>query len=442
MTAPKAARPRAAPLFLRNFAMMLACVVTVQLINFALVVINGLPIPQIYTVEQVADVLKGAKREGGAVRLTESTSQPPSTMKRDETLRVALAERLNVPTGRVEVFRHILLGSNLAPFLDRAGRRRYDENYATRLFFGDFEASLRLSDGRWLIAQPAVADARSWGWRIFLILAAALIGVAPFAWWLSRRLARPIAMFAAAADRLGRNFRAAPISTAGPPEIAAAAEAFNRMQGRLERFVEDRGMLIAAVAHDMRTPLMRLSLRLSDAPDALRTAIERDIADMNAMIVAATAFIRDVREPAKRRKIDLRSLTESIVDEMADRGDPVTLDAGHALVVEAEANGLKALITNLLTNAVRYGGDATVSLYRSSDGAVLEVRDHGPGVPEADLDRVFEPFFRGERSRNRDTGGIGLGLASVRAVAQAHGGGATLTNHPDGGALAQVTLPS
>jgi signal transduction histidine kinase len=274
-----------------------------------------------------------------------------------------------------------------------------------------------------------------------LVLLAVAVVVIPFAWAMSHRLARPIAMFAAAADRLGRNFRAAPIEPIGPPEIADAAVAFNRMQGRLERFVEDRSLLIAAIAHDMRTPLMRLSLRLSAAPDALRIAAERDIADMDAMIVAATAFIRDVREPALRRSLDLRTLIESVTDDLADDGGAVSFAAGEALVIEGEASGLKALVSNLVTNALKYAGGAEVTLHRDDQHAVIEVRDHGAGIAPDDLDRVFEPFFRGEPSRNRDTGGIGLGLASVRAVAQAHGGDATIANHPDGGAIARVTLP-
>lgn len=437
------AKRRGAPLFLRIFFVMLACVATVQLMNFALLLVFGLPVPQIYTVEQVAKVLLRGRDQAERLRVTASRDLPVRTVQRDEAPRVALAQRLGVAHDRVEVFRYLPLGNNLSrPFADPAAQRSYDENFGTQLFFGDFEAAVRMSDGRWITAKPVAREVSNWSWRALLVLLAAMAGVAPFAWWLSRRLARPIAMFAAAAERLGRNFRAAPIALGGPLEIAEAAEAFNRMQARLERFVEDRGLLIAAIAHDMRTPLMRLSLRLSAAPDALRSAAERDIADMDAMIVATTAFIRDVREPARRRRLDLRSLIESLTDELADAGERVTFVPGETLVVEAEDTGLKALVSNLINNALKYAGDAEVSLHREDGHAVIEVRDHGPGIAAPDLDRVFEPFFRGEPSRNRDTGGIGLGLASVRAVAQAHGGDALIVNHPEGGALARVTLPA
>lgn len=435
----EARRRPGVPLFLRIFAVMVACVATVQIVNFALVVLIGVPIPQIYTIGQVADTLARGTDPGHRLRVVTSVDAPIATVQRDQMARGALAHRLGVATERVEIFRYIPLGSNLRLPFGNAQRRETTDS--TQFFFGDFRSAVRMPDGRWRTARPTQRDVSHWGWRVLLVMLAAIVVVAPFAWWLSRRVARPIAMFAAAAERLGRNFRAAPIAPGGLPEIVEAAAAFNRMQGRLERFVEDRGLLIAAIAHDLRTPLMRLSLRLAAAPDPLRVAIERDIADMDAMIVAATAFIRDVREPANRRPLDLRSLIESLADELADRGDRVSLAPGEPLVIEADAHGLRALVSNLIGNAIKYAGDAEVSLYRDDGEAVIEVRDHGPGIAPADLDRVFEPFFRGEPSRNRDTGGIGLGLASVRAVAQAHGGDATIANHPGGGAVARVMLP-
>jgi two-component system, OmpR family, sensor kinase len=199
--------------------------------------------------------------------------------------------------------------------------------------------------------------------------------------------------------------------------------------------------VIAAIAHDLRTPLMRLELRLENAPDEIRQACENDIRDMEAMITAALAFVRDTSRAVARRPLDLRSLAENVTDDLADRGEPVTLAPGDPIVVEGNVVALKALLSNLIGNALKYAGSAEVTLSSTEHQAVIEVRDHGPGIPAEDIDRVFEAFFRGDRSRNRDTGGIGLGLASVRAVALAHGGDATVENHPDGGLLARVTLP-
>jgi signal transduction histidine kinase len=235
--------------------------------------------------------------------------------------------------------------------------------------------------------------------------------------------------------------KAPPLALDGPAEIQNAASAFNEMQARLNRYVEDRTTLVAAIAHDLRTPLMRLGLRLENAPAELRTACEADIRDMEQMIAAVMAFVRDMNRPSRRQRLDLRALAQSVTDGFDDEGASVTLHDGPPLVIEGDAAALKALLVNLVGNAVKYAGGAEIALAAEDNMAVIAVSDRGPGMTQEDLDRAFEPFFRAERSRNRDTGGIGLGLASVRAVARAHGGEAQLVNRPEGGLLARVTLP-
>lgn len=281
----------------------------------------------------------------------------------------------------------------------------------------------------------------AWQQRTILSLMAALAAAIPFAWFLARRVSAPIGLFAAAANRIGRDPRAPPLAIEGPVEIAEAATAFNEMQRRLNAYVEDRTMMIGAIAHDLRTPLMRMSLRLESAPEEVRSGCERNLDEMQAMIRAATDYVRDVTQVGPRRRLDLRSIAESVVDDYADRGHPVTLAQGEHLVIEGDALTLKAGLENLVGNAIRYAGDAEVTIRQEGDKAVIEVRDHGPGIADDDLPRVFEPFFRGERSRNRDTGGIGLGLASVRGMARAHGGNVELSNHDEGGVLARIILP-
>ncbi len=152
--------------------------------------------------------------------------------------------------------------------------------------------------------------------------------------------------------------------------------------------------------------------------------------------------LNDTSRPTGRRPLDLRSLTESVTDDLVDRGAPVVLEPGDSVVVEGNPAALKAMLSNLISNALKYAGSAEVRLAQDEEQVLVEVRDNGPGIPSEDLDRMFEPFFRGERSRNRDTGGIGLGLASARAVARAHGGDVTLENRPEGGLSAMVTLPT
>ncbi|WBY07436.1 HAMP domain-containing sensor histidine kinase [Sphingomonas sp. 7/4-4] len=308
------------------------------------------------------------------------------------------------------------------------------------IVIGGFSAAWRQPDGQWIRVEPVEAF-EPWRWFVLLWLIVSALAVAPFAWALAHRFAKPIRAFAAAAERLGRDPRAPPLELEGPGEIAEAAAAFNTMQARLNRYVDDRTTVISAVAHDLRTPLMRLGLRLEAAPDDLRRACESDIRDMQGLVSTALAYVRDTSEKPVRRPLDLRSLTETVVDDLADRGEAVTLAPGETVVLDGNPAAIKALVTNLVMNAVKYAGGAEVTLDRVDGHAVLEVCDRGPGIPPEDLDHVFEPFFRGERSRNRDTGGVGLGLPSARAVARAHGGDVELADRPGGGLIATMRLP-
>ncbi|PVM89332.1 two-component sensor histidine kinase [Caulobacter radicis] len=309
--------------------------------------------------------------------------------------------------------------------------------------FGDFELGIRQSDGRWLVVEPKFTVLRdTWQVRILLILALSAAAVSPLAWLFARRLAGPITAFAAAAERLGRDPRAPPLSLSGSAEVAAAANAFNEMQERLRRYVEDRTAMIGAVAHDLRTPLTRLRFRIETTPDDVRSKLESDIDQMEAMISATLAFVRDTSRPAERTKLELASLLESVMDEAAETGGDATAEESEKIVIEGDPIALKRLVTNLVENALKYGGAARGRVYRQGGGAILEIDDDGPGVPSGELERVFEPFFRGEPSRNRETGGIGLGLAVVRSLARAHGGDVTLLNRPEGGLRARVTLPA
>lgn len=428
-------------IFARILGVMLACVVAVQLVNLGLLFIIGPPPPRVYSIGQVAAVFNSGSDASGQFRL--SATAPPTT-RNDGLSRVlasALARQLGVAPDRV------MLKHGSKPFL--FGGRPPDLNRGISgapevrdgILIGDFAASLRRPDGRWLTVTPKESRAGAWHRRALLWLLAALAAAAPFAWVLARRVSKPIGLFAEAAERIGRDPRAAPLPIEGPAEIAHAAAAFNEMQQRLNRYVDDRTLMTGAIAHDLRTPLMRLSLRLENVPEPVRQGCARDVSEMQAMIVAATNYVRDVTQLGQRRRLDLRSLVESVVDDHADRGESVTLLPGDGLVIEGNATALKTVLNNLVSNALRYAGEAELRVAREDGHAVIEVRDHGPGLTEDDLPRVFEPFFRGERSRNRDTGGIGLGLASVRGVARAHGGDVSLDNHPGGGAVARVTLP-
>lgn len=435
------------PLFLRIFILMLVCVAVVQLMNFALLIAVQAPSAKLYTVGQIVHTMTQGRDPGGELRVDRLDDVKPALWNpRGERIETALASALGVPADSVRI-------SFPLPFLQR--ERAYERTAVPRpapispavardvIVIGGFAAAWRQPDGTWIRVEPAEGF-EPWRWFVLLWLIVSALAVAPFAWALAHRFAKPIRAFAAAAERLGRDPRAPPLELEGPGEIAEAAAAFNTMQARLNRYVDDRTTVISAVAHDLRTPLMRLGLRLEDAPDQLRQACESDIRDMQGLVSTALAYVRETSETPVRRPLDLRSLAETVVDDLADRGEAVTLapdEAGEPVVLNANPAAIKAMVSNLVMNAVKYAGGADLTLARIDDHAVLQVCDRGPGIPPEDLDHVFEPFFRGERSRNRDTGGVGLGLPSARAVARAHGGDVELANRPDGGLIATVRLP-
>jgi len=306
-----------------------------------------------------------------------------------------------------------------------------------------FKLAVRRPDGRWLVVEPKPSLApRPWLIRLILWFLLIAIILTPIAYLFARRLAQPIAVFAAAAERLGRDPGAPPLPVKGPTEIAVAARAFNDMQERLARYVSDRTAMVGAIAHDLRTPLTRLRFRAEATPDDLRCRMVADIAEMEAMISGALAFVRDAGAPAQRTRLELSSLLESLADEMSDTGLDVAVERADRVVLEGDPIALRRLFNNLLDNAVKFGGLARVEVSAKPGFAVVEIKDFGIGLPAAELDRVFEPFYRHETSRSRETGGIGLGLAVVRSISRAHGGDASLANRPDGGLLATVRLPT
>lgn len=441
----KTAAASRSPLFLRIFVRMLACVAVVQLLNFGLLFAIQTPNPKLHTVGQIAQAMRNpaAAPDGFEVLRSPAVERQPWNPRAERT-EVALATALGVPSENV-ILRfpvgflqrpQVYNRAGLPPAPAPASAAAAQDVVVT----GRFEASMKLPDGGWRTVTPGEGLEP---WRLFVIawLVLSALAAAVFAWAMAQRFARPIGAFARAAERLGRDPRAPPIELDGPAEIAEAARAFNDMQARLNRYVDDRATMIAAVAHDLRTPLMRLGLRVEDADPSIRAACEGDIREMQAMISAVMAYVRDSSRIGVRRPLDLRSLAETVVDDAADRGADVSLELGDPVVIEADPVALKAMLANLVGNAVKYAGGAELVLSARDHEAVIAVRDRGPGIADEDMERVFDPFFRGERSRNRDTGGMGLGLASARATARAHGGDITLHRRSGGGLCATVTLP-
>ena len=427
------------PLFLRIFAVVLLAVLGAQALDFAMLLAVPPPTPRLYPIAEVAQVLHGDTPGGDAYRVSIGWAPPPDPGDPHvERVRQRLATRLGTSIDDVHVdFERPPLF--LGPPVPHRFPRLHGE--PGEILFGRFTVAYRMADGQWRIVRPARHGIEPWHLRILLWLLGSLIAAMPFAWLVSRRLAKPIGLFAEAAERLGRDPRAPPLPLDGPPEVALAAAAFNRMQARIGRYVEDRVTMAAAMAHDLRTPLMRLALRVEKVAPVERAAMEADIAEMKEMIASALAFVRDTGRPPRRQRLSLRALTESVADGMADMGKDVTVEPGEDVVINADVAGLKAMLSNLIINALAYAGEARVRIAQADCQAFIEVADNGPGLPEELLERVFEPFFRAEPSRNRETGGSGLGLASARAVARAHGGDVTLLNRAEGGLLVRVMLP-
>lgn len=305
------------------------------------------------------------------------------------------------------------------------------------------QVAVELADGDWLSFATALPDTGpAMSWRFFLSMAIMGLIVLAVSAWAVRRVSAPLGLLAGAAERLGKDVGAAPLPELGTTEMRQASRAFNEMQERLRRLVENRTRMLAAISHDLRTPLTLLRLRAESAENAEdRDKMLATIAEMDDMIGATLAYARDETKAGLRRRIDLSALLASVVDDMADAGLPVTMEPALPVILECQPAALKRVLSNLLDNAVKYGKRAHAATQISSDTLEITIDDAGPGIPEQELARVFQPFYRIEGSRSRETGGIGLGLAIAMSIVRAHGGELTLSNLPQGGLRARIVLP-
>ena len=434
-----------ASLFVQLLTLVLVSLVAAQAVNLAIIFSLPPPQPIIFRVSEVVAALQGGSTtsaEGAPLTLSVSDRPPPTYFLGRSTLEATadIERRLKLKPGEVVVSREPPR-FGLGPPPPRGGRGSHLLSRDEHLLFAPFRVAVRRHDGRWLVAASHEPFPTAWQRRILLWFVLSAAALSPLAYLFARRLAAPIGQFAAAAERLGRDPRAPPLRLEGPPEVQQAASAFNEMQERLRRYVDDRTAVVGAVAHDLRTPLTRLRFRVEAAPEPLRDKMVADMDQMDAMISSALSFVRDATQPFERRRLELSSLVESVAVEMAETGHKVSADSAATVVIDGDPVALRRVVTNLLDNALKFGSCATARVYREAGAAVIEVDDDGPGIPETERERVFEPFHRGEPSRSRETGGAGLGLAVVRSVARAHGGDATLANRDAGGLRACVRLP-
>ncbi len=306
---------------------------------------------------------------------------------------------------------------------------------------------LEFPDRGWLVLDANLPRPRPWHSREFLIAFALMtVAAAALSFWAVRRLTGPVALLAEAAERLGRDVNAAPLPERGPDEVVRAAIAFNTMAARIRRFVQDRTFLLTAIGHDLRTPITRLKLRAEFIDDdEQRQKFMNDLDELDAMVSATLVFGRDTADTEPAVPFDLVALLRTVLDDAADArpdlAERLSFEGPGHLTVGGRILALKRSFANLVGNALKYGGSAHVLLTHEGDLATVTVEDDGPGLPPDEVERVFEPFYRVEDSRNRETGGTGLGLPICRNILRAHGGDVVLGNRVGGGARAVVTLP-
>ncbi|MEG2805703.1 ATP-binding protein [Stenotrophomonas sp.] len=305
--------------------------------------------------------------------------------------------------------------------------------------------SLRLSDGTPLqlsLDSPAVAHNGILAVDpLFLTLLVLAIGV--LAYVVARMASAPLQRLAAAAAALGDDLQGAPMPVTGPLEVKRAAEAFNAMQKRLQRHLGERTQMLAAITHDLQTPVTRLRLRLENVgDDALRERLIGDLAAMQALIREGLELARSAESAEQRAALDLDSLLESIVEDAVEAGADVRFEQPSGAVLMLRPLAMHRLFSNLVDNAVTYGQSARVGVEQHPDKVVVRIRDSGPGLAEDELEAVFDPFVRLETSRSRETGGAGLGLTIARALAEKDGARLVLRNHPQGGLEAVVEWPA
>ena len=303
--------------------------------------------------------------------------------------------------------------------------------------------SVALDGGEWLNGEWAAPPPRVWGIRALIAMALMVLAVSAVSILIVRRLTRPLGELAAAADALGRGDVPPPLTPRGPGEIRRTTAAFNTMQERLHRFVADRTRMLAAISHDLRTPLTSLRLRAEFITDDAenKQKILNILDEMERITEATLAFARDEQAGGQTAPTDIAALCRDVAQELGDMGLDVTFTPTGPAVMTCQPTAIKRAIRNLAQNAVHYGARARLAARLGGGEILVTVEDDGPGIPEADQDSVFEPFTRLETSRSHETGGVGLGLAITRNIVRAHGGDIHLENLTPRGLRVTVTLP-
>jgi signal transduction histidine kinase len=275
---------------------------------------------------------------------------------------------------------------------------------------------------------------------LFVVMSLTLLGL-----WAARMLAAPLSTFATAAEEFSLNGSAAPLPERGPEEIRSVARALNRMRERIGALIDDRTKMLAAISHDLRTPITRLRLRSEFIEDDNhRRHMLRDLDQMRSMLEAVLSFLRNDRRLEAMTLTDIATTVQLVADQFADIGHMVTYQGPPHAMAMARPDDLHRAVTNLVENAVKFGTEANITLAVSPDGATIDVADDGPGISDAEKGAMLQPFVRGDDARNMDheAAGFGLGLSIARAVVLAHGGEMTLRDRQPHGLIVRISLPA
>lgn len=329
------------------------------------------------------------------------------------------------------------------PALARRDLRMHAEIDRTLPRDTHLKVALRMRDETWLHMRTKV---RAAPWAVLLSSVGSAfilgLGVVTAAALVLRNLSRPLRALAEAADTVGRGGRVR-VAETGAGDLKLVAKAFNAMQDRIAGLLRARTEALAAVGHDLRTPLARLRLRAGFVTDApAREAIEADVDEMTTMLDSLLAYLGGQEDPEPQRRTDLAAIAMTVVDDAVDAEKTASYSGPEHLAVHVRPLSLKRAISNVVQNALHYGGEATLTLSRQGDLVVLAVEDSGPGIPEAELAHVLQPFHRLDSARARNTGGLGLGLTIVQQILQREGGQLTLANRPQGGLRVELRLPA
>jgi signal transduction histidine kinase len=348
------------------------------------------------------------------------------------------SERIKLLQERLRLVPEIAHNQVRLGFADEGTAHGHDQDAYRHLLL----AAVQLQDGSWVNFSAATFRTATVEHGVLGSLTAMALGILIVSVLLVRSVTAPLRTLASAAHRIGIDIEAPELPQRGPREVRQAAKAFNDMQTRIKRLINDRTQTLAAVSHDLKTPMTRLRLRAEFIHDAeVRRMIDGDLDEMERMIDSTLAFLRGDATGEESKVVDVGTILETICDSLADGGHDVALSGNRHANLRCKPLAIKRALSNVIDNAIKHGTHAKVALQEKPQELVVTIDDDGPGIPDEEQDKVFDPFYRVEASRSRETGGTGLGLTVARTVIRAHGGDIALKNRDGGGLHVAVSLP-